>query len=379
MKNKYIRRTVRIPLDVTEDQKQQIFDLMKVCSDVFNIHTRYGFDNKTWSMNAHHKIYHQVRAQYPELPSSVYQATRDQAREALCAVKTKRIPKKKLTSSIRYLTVTSSLRGNLLTLSSLGKRMRFLLHIPEVFNVYKSWTFQGGTLQYKKAEDRFYFNISYRTENNIQQLEQLRVLGIDRGLYNIATLSDGTIIKANKIRKQQRKHLYNRRKLQAKGTKSAKKRLKGLSGKEMRFSKDLNHCITKKIANSDYDTFVIEKLTNIRKQRKGKKLNKWIASWPFYQFEQFLEYKAEALGKSVIRVSPHLTSQTCSQCGTVSKDNRLKSKYVCECGNSMHADVNAAINIRQKYTNNLSTTKKSVEQGSVDDPDVSTQFELDTS
>jgi IS605 OrfB family transposase len=364
---------------VTQEQRQQIFDLMKVCSEVFNLHTKYGFDNKTWSMNTHHKIYRDVRTQYPNLPSSVYQATRDQAREALHAVKAKRIPKKKQTSSIRYLTVTSSLRGNLLTLSSLEKRMKFLLHIPEVFNTYKSWTFQGGTLQYKKSEDRFYFNISYRTENNIQQLEQLRVLGIDRGLYNIATLSDGTIIKANEIRKQQRKHLYNRRKLQAKGTKSAKKRLKALSGKEMRFSKDFNHCITKKIATSDYDTFVLENLTNIKKQRKGRKLNKWIASWPFYQFEQFLEYKAEALGKSVVKVSPYFTSQTCSSCGIVNKQFRVKSKYTCECGNSMHADVNAAINIKQKYVNNLSTTIKSVEQGPVDSPDVSTQAKLGTS
>ena len=58
---------------------------------------------------------------------------------------------------------------------------------------------------------------------------------------------------AHGIRKHQRKYLYLRSKLQAKGTVSAKRHLKRLSGKQMRFSKNLNHCISKKLVNSEYE------------------------------------------------------------------------------------------------------------------------------
>ena len=56
-----------------------------------------------------------------------------------------------------------------------------------------------------------------------------------------------------------------------------------------------------------------------------------------------------------------------SRCGNRSRHNRYKSHFECSvCGYTNHADVNAAINIRDNYI--LSTTEKSVEQGSVNDP-----------
>jgi len=91
-----------------------------------------------------------------------------------------------------------------------------------------------------------------------------------------------------------------------------------MKGKEKRFSKDVNHCIAKKLAEQkNISTFVLEDLSGIRNRRRGKKLNKRLSSWPFHQLQMLLEYKAEALGKTVEYVDPRYTSQRCHQCGHI--------------------------------------------------------------
>jgi transposase len=115
---------------------------------------------------------------------------------------------------------------------------------------------------------------------------------------------------------------------------------------------------------------VLEDLTGIRKQRKGKKINGWLSNWTFWQLEQFLGYKAEAAGKQVVKVDARYTSQKCSECGMIDKKSRNKSHYKCVgCGHTEHADINAAKNIRSNHT--LSTAEKKVEQALVNMPHVS--------
>jgi len=145
--------------------------------------------------------------------------------------------------------------------------------------------------------------------------------------------------------------IHNRRKLQQKGTRSAKRRLKAMSGREKRFMKDTNHCVSKKLANQPgVAVFVLEDLSSIRTQRRGKKMNKWLGSWAFYQQEQFLTYKAEALGKRVAHQDPRYTSQKCNICKHIRRTNRHKSKFHCKnCGHRTHADLNAAKNVRDDY------------------------------
>ncbi|RCJ27824.1 hypothetical protein A6770_25095 [Nostoc minutum NIES-26] len=117
-----------------------------------------------------------------------------------------------------------------------------------------------------------------------------------------------------------------------------------MSGREKRFMRDTNHCVSKKLANQPLiAVFVLEDLSSIRTQRRGKKMNKWLGSWAFYQQEQFLTYKAEALGKRVAYQDARYTSQKCNICKHIRKTNRHKSKFCCKnCGHWTHADFNAA-------------------------------------
>ncbi len=86
-----------------------------------------------------------------------------------------------------------------------------------------------------------------------------------------------------------------------------------------------------------------------RKVAQKAGLNKAILDQGWSTFRRMLEYKQAWRGGEVIAVNPRYTSQTCPECGHVSKANRpqqaLFSCEQCQCGYSYHADVVAAINI----------------------------------
>lgn len=365
-----MRRTLRFKINL---QKEEYLNLLEQCNKLYNFYTKWAFDNKTYNKNiCHEKTYKQL-VESTKIKTALIQTVRDTALESCKAVKLKgKVPQKKKYSSIRLDKRCFNIRNKQITIIGILKRSKNLLFVPEYYKeVYYNWNQKGAQLCYDKHNKQFWVNITFEKENP-KLLNNTDILGIDRGLYNIITLSNGKLFKSNKIRKQKRKFLYNRKKLQQKGTKSAKRKLRKLSGKEKRFMKDVNHCITKYLVNLNYNIYVIEKLTGIRQQRRGKKINSWISNWSFYQFEQLLKYKAEALGKQVKYISPKYTSQKCSRCKNMHSINRHKSHFKCvTCGYYDHADINAAKNIHDNYIFSI-IPKESIEQAQVNKPIVST-------
>lgn len=367
-----MKRTVSIPVALP---RERFLILMARCADVFNEHARWMVANSTYSKaKAHASLYEELRGRYPDVPSAFVQAMRDTASEACRAVKLATTPHKRPASGIRYDRRTMTLRGEQLTLSCIGKRVRVILEIPEhLRDVFygDAWKLKGATLTYERRRGRFWIRLVY--EAPTPPVEKGRTLGIDRGIYNLAVTSDGKQHSGSELRANQRRYLYNRRTLQAKGTPSARRRLKAMSGREQRFSRNANHCISKEIANTEgVTTFVLEDLAGINHKRRGKRINKWLSSWPFYQLSLFLTYKAEALGKKVAYVDARYTSQKCSRCGHTAKDNRKKSRFCCKrCGFCAHADHNAAMNIRDNHILSLAALAGAPigEQGSVNAPD----------
>ena len=185
-------------------------------------------------------------------------------------------------------------------------------------------------------------------------------LGVDLGIAKIATTSDGKYFSGIKVKNIRRRYFRLRQKLQAKGTKSAKRLLKQRRRKESRFVANVNHCISKRLAEVAKGTqraIVLEDLKGIRERaKKGtrktvcKTMRQALSSWSFYQLRQFIEYKARAAGVLVIYVDPRNTSRTCSKCGHVDKKSRRDQEhFVCTaCGHALNADINAAINIANR-------------------------------
>ncbi|HEU5440447.1 MAG TPA: RNA-guided endonuclease TnpB family protein [Ktedonobacterales bacterium] len=187
-------------------------------------------------------------------------------------------------------------------------------------------------------------------------------VGVDLGIIQLATTSDGEFLnysaapKHSHINQVRARYSRFRQKLQKTGTKSAKRLLRKRSGREKRFAKDVNHCLSKAIVQTAQGTsrgIALEDLQGIRERAKrtvGKRQRRVLHTWSFFQLRAFIAYKAALAGVRVVYVNPAYTSQTCSACGQCEKANRhSQSKFLCRsCGFSAHADVNAAVNIRAR-------------------------------
>jgi transposase len=95
------------------------------------------------------------------------------------------------------------------------------------------------------------------------------VIGVDLGIANIAVDSTGETFSGAQVNGIRSRHRRLRKKLQAKGTKSAKRLLKKRRRKEQRFARDVNHCISKKIVSKAQDTrymLALEDLKGIRER-----------------------------------------------------------------------------------------------------------------
>ena len=179
-------------------------------------------------------------------------------------------------------------------------------------------------------------------------------LGIDLGVTNIAVDSDGTIHQGKTLKSVRYRQRQLRRKLQAKGTKSARRRLRQLAGREQRFATDVNHTISKRMVAKAKDTargIALENLGGLRERVTARKPQRaTLSSWSFAQLRVFIEYKAKRVGVPVIAVDPRNTSRTCPRCGTVDQANRrTQERFLCVgCGFSGLADYIAAINIGRR-------------------------------
>ena len=180
------------------------------------------------------------------------------------------------------------------------------------------------------------------------------VLGVDLGVVNIAADSDGQVFSGSHINSVRHRMRRLRSKLQSKGSRSARSKLKQLSGKEARFAKDTNHCISKQLVAKAKDTSRgmaledlkgIRPLVTVRRNQRAK-----LHSWSFFQLRAFINYKAQRAGVPVFLVDPRNTSRTCPVCGCVDKANRpSKSVFSCvACSFAGHADHIAAINIGRR-------------------------------
>lgn len=180
------------------------------------------------------------------------------------------------------------------------------------------------------------------------------MLGVDFGIVNIATDSKGNQYSGAAVEKYRERYAKRRAILQRVGTKAAKRRLRKMRGKQRRFQKHENHCISKKIvatAERSHLGLALEDLTHIRARVKAsKEQRKRLHNWGFGQLRAFVEYKAKREGIPCVTIDPRNTSRECPACGHTDKRNRkTQSEFLCvECGHSNNADHNAAGNIARR-------------------------------
>ncbi|HEY3512279.1 transposase [Kribbella sp. NPDC051137] len=188
----------------------------------------------------------------------------------------------------------------------------------------------------------------------VPESEQYRpeaFLGVDFGIANIATTSAGYRAAGHQLNRYRKRQIELRRKLQAKNTKSARRRLKSRRRKERRHAANVNHIIAKRIVTEAERTshgIALENLGGIRQRVRLRKPQRvTIHSWAFRQLAQFIEYKARRAGVPLVYVDPAYTSQECAECHHIDPKNRVdQARFICRsCGVVAHADRNASRNL----------------------------------
>lgn len=377
-------RTIKIEITslLKDDDIASICQTAKDATHIFDYFVKLGNDKKSTSyMILHHEGYSFAKKVSPKLPTAILQQT---AKVALASIKSWnsnvklinqiRDRKNKLAIKNRWKNykpksmvkkweykgkrtspsypinkLSLSRRGNLTTFSSNNGRIRILHSLPEWFlQRYPNAKLQAGNVIIK--DKRIFLNLSFRV-NPVKQKQGKEIVGIDRGINNIIATSKGLTISSEHILKIKKKYQTIRGALQQKGTKSAKRHLKRLSGKEKRFMLDVNHCISKQLSNdTSVSTYVLEDLIGIRNQNKGKTFNQLLSNWSYCQFEFLMNYKCSLKGILIVKVIPKNTSRKCSVCKNIHKDSRSGELFHCIfCGHTEHADENASKNIRDDY------------------------------
>lgn len=213
-----------------------------------------------------------------------------------------------------------------------------------------------------KRAGRFYVSVLVDEEIKIQEHNKNNGIGIDLGIKDFAILSDNTKYKTLKQKKLNKRLLREQRKLSRKYEAKRKNKkeeatYKNIEKQILRIQK-----IYQQIANvrNDYQNKIISEIIkrepsfitiedlNICGMLKNRHLSKAIANQGFYQFVSKLKYKCILNGielRQVDRFYP--SSKICSDCGMIKQDLKLSDRvYICECGNIIDRDLNAAINLK---------------------------------
>ncbi len=112
------------------------------------------------------------------------------------------------------------------------------------------------------------------------------MIGIDLGIVNLATTDDGETYSGAQVEQIREKRALRRKRLQAVGTKNSRRRLRQLAGKQHRFQKDVNHCISKALvqkAAASRKALALEALEGIRQRATfGREQRQRLGNWGFY-------------------------------------------------------------------------------------------------
>lgn len=344
-------KTLQIKLLPDEEQKDILIDTFIRFNEACNFVSRIAFDKKLFN-----KVFLQ-RIVYKDIRERFGLAAQLAVRVIAKVVETYKVDKEHFHEfrdfgSIVYDQRILSFKGmDEVSINTVHGRIR----IPITIGKYREIPFERirGQCDLIRRNKQFYLMVAVEVPEE-PLIEAKDIIGVDMGIENIAVDSTGKYYSGDEI-KDVRKHYSDlRSRLQSKGTKSAKRHLRKLSGKESRFVRNVNHVISKEIvqkAKGTSSAIAIENLNGIRMRTTVKKGQRYIHnSWAFHQLRSFIEYKAMEAGIPVIVVDPKNTSRECPVCHTIDKRNRPeRSRFRCiSCGFEGEADFVASLNIRNR-------------------------------
>ena len=203
-----------------------------------------------------------------------------------------------------------------------------------------------------KEHNGYFLTVTFGGQaENLYPTDESQVVGLDMGISHFLTDSNGVFVENPRYTKKYEKLLriknraLARKKKGSNGFKKAKLEITKLHHKIANVRKDFLHKLSFQYVK-DNSLIVAEDL-KVKNMIKFGHLSKHIADVSWSMFFNQLSYKSKKYEKSFIQINPKFTSQKCSCCGHIAKENRkTQAKFECtSCGNQQNADFNAAQNI----------------------------------
>ena len=339
--------TIKCKLNPDKKQIKVLDRTLSKCLEALNYISKIAWKKRCWNRVAlHHLIYYSVRKKF-KLPADITCAVKDRVAFSYRADKKKRHIFKQPILPLNF-PRTVSLKGlEIASISTLSGRQKIVLALGDYQKEMLAKATKYCDSELIKRGKKFYLCIVIEIPD--EPLKEAKgVIGVDLGIKNIAVCSTGQKFTGEQVQSVREKNHRLKSALQSKGTRSAKRHLKKMSGREKRFQKDVNHCVSKQIvalANRSNSAIALEDLTNIRKRAKHRKAQRGtFHRWAFYQLRSFISYKAQRVGIPMLLVNPAYTSQACSSCGNLGIRNG-QNFHCPNCSFQADSDFNASLNI----------------------------------
>ena len=340
-----VKLVVQVKLQPTPEQTVSLTATIRRANEACDWISGKAWETQIFRQFALHKlVYREARDVFTDLSSQmIVRATAKVADAYKLDKKTKR--RFRTLGSIAYDARVLSWKIGAVSIWTLSGRQT----IPFVCGDHQQMLlgFERGEADLVLRDSKFYLFVTVDVPDT-EEKKILGWLGVDVGIVNIATTSDGQNFYGSHLNSLRRRSNRLRQRLQKKGTKSAKRLLRKRRMKESRFSKHVNHCISKQIVATAERTsrgIAIENLDGIRSRtRASRSQRRVLHSWAFGDLQAKISYKATRAGLPVCYVDPRNTSRECRVCGHIEKANRkTRDMFAClACGHTADADVNAA-------------------------------------
>lgn len=347
-----MKLVVQVKLLPSEEQAALLTATLRMANAACDWLSQKAFEAETFGQYELQKlVYHECRSVFPKLGAQVVVRCTAKVADAY-KLDTKRSRTFKPLGSIAYdARLLTWKNGDLVNIWTVDGRQK----IPFVCSKKQRQflDFERGEADLILRKGKFFLFVTV----DIPDTEETKVLdwlGVDLGIANLAVDSDGEFHTGADVEAVRQRYAGHRQRLQAKGTPSAKRRLKKIAGKEARFRSIENHRISKAIVRKAKGTgrgIALEDLKGITKRVTVRHTQRARhMSWAFFQLRTFITYKSELLGVPRKLVDPRNTSRQCPECGHIDKRNRKsQAVFLCvECGHQEHADVVGGKNIRWK-------------------------------
>jgi putative transposase len=202
----------------------------------------------------------------------------------------------------------------------------------------------------KREGDKWFVILSCDLGEVYVEPSALPAVGIDVGLENFLTTSDGEVVENPRFLKKELPALRRAQRAVSRKKKGGANRLKAVKVVRVLHAHVANqrrehHHKTALNLIRCYGLIAVENL-NIRGMVRNHRLSRAIADAAWGGFLTVLGHKAESAGVTVMAVNAWGTSQQCSECGADVHKALSVRQHVCpHCGLSLHRDENAARNI----------------------------------